>query len=797
MTLSIDDLLHRLDPTRTSLLLGAGAAVPSGAPTGAQLAQKLWRVVANSDSQSDDLIETSGILERRFGRRPLVDAVIQSLEKLSPTGGLLAIPRFPWHAIFSTNFDKLVEKAYQTNDIPLVAIRSNYDLTYRESTTETKLYKIHGCISQDQSLGDKASMILTEQNYDDFEKYRQSMFALLNSHLLTGDVLVIGQSLRDRHLAELIKRVLKMKDEGAPGQVFLLIYDKDDLRAPLFEDRGARIAFGGIDEFMHSLSNRVAASPLAVKPHTSTLPLSIVSAVVDVAQAQLGESNVVRMFNGASAGYADIRSDSTFQRAQVDAEVARISRRDASLLTIVGAAGVGKTTFARQAIHRLHEMGIRGIEHRSDFNFQSAPWISYEADLRSKGDRAVLMLDECTRYMRQANLLAEHLAGIQEPALSLVMTANAAQWAPRLKSPVFFKRGSIIELSRLVDADLHSLVNLVERNRIVSSLVDAEYKSLSRQLQFARLRERCSADMFVCLKNIFANDSLDKILLSEFDELPPVAQEYYRYIAALESVGMRVHRLLVMRMLGIRADAVAGLLEGLSGIIDEFEINAREGIYGWSTRHIVIARKITDYKFSGLEELERLFEKIIESINPAVPTELQSIRDLCDAEFGIGRLGDTSLRKRLYRSLIRVAPAERIPWHRYVRELLREGNLEETSYAIRDAIAAVGSDGPIDRYSVRLIERRAEDTEGIGEGDRVALLRRAYELANTNIDKHRRDKHSYRVLCDVAIKLVRRGESIHYLTEAIARMRDASDFILDPDMARELRSYENEHARLN
>lgn len=791
MPITLDQLCQRLRPETTSLLLGAGASIPSGAPSGTDLAKRLWRKVANQDAQSSDLVETASLLERRYSRRSVVDAIVSILKPLRPTGGLLALPTFGWRAVFSTNFDQLVERAYKKANVgPLIRIRSNYDLSHQEARTDTTLYKIHGCISQDRSLGNKASLVLTEQDYDDYDKYRQSLFALLNSHLLTGDVLIIGQSLADRHLSDLIKRVLQYKFDGAPGEVYVLVYDQDDLRAPLLEDRGAKIAFGGLDEFVHAMATVTSASDSEPSGEPAALPVTLVSIVEDVDHAKLREPNIIKMFNGSPATYSDIRAGATFERSNIELQVDQLADKSLATLAIVGAAGVGKTTLARQILAQLHERGIIALEHRSDFQFLSQPWIQFESELRGSGRRAVLLLDECTRYMRQANILVERLSEITDAAVSVVLTANAAQWEPRLKSPKLFSQGRILRISRLEDPDLHALINLVEYNRQVGDLVQTEFKALTRRQQFQRLRERCSADMFVCLKNIFANDSLDQILLTEYAELNDAAQEHYRYIAALESVGMRVHRQLIMRMLSVRADAVAPMLASLVGIIDEFEINAKEGVYGWATRHLVIARKITDYKFSSLEELESLFRQIIENINPAVPTELQSIRDLCDQEFGIGRLAESSIRKDLYRRLIDIVPAERIPWHRLIRELLFEGDFEQASYAIRDAKEAVGADGPIDRYGVRLLVARAEMTAGIEESDRVALLRQAYEVAMNNIAKHHRDKHAYRALCDVALKLIDNGEPRYILEEAVARMREAADEILDPDMDKDLRHYE-------
>jgi hypothetical protein len=129
--------------------------------------------------------------------------------------------------------------------------------------------------------------------------------------------------------------------------------------------------------------------------------------------------------------------------------------------------------------------------------------------------------------------------------------------------------------------------------------------------------------------------------------------------------------------------------------------------------------------------------------------------------------------------------------------LLNSEALDDTEYVIRDAEAAVGQDGPIARYKVRLLVLRARKTPRISDGDRMALLRKAYELALKNIDVHQWDKHSYRELCEVAVQLVQRRESPYILDEAIEQMRQASDRILDPEMARQLRQYESIRARLN
>jgi hypothetical protein len=241
-------------------------------------------------------------------------------------------------------------------------------------------------------------------------------------------------------------------------------------------------------------------------------------------------------------------------------------------------------------------------------------------------------------------------------------------------------------------------------------------------------------------------------------------------------------------MLNLMAEQVNTVLVNLTGIVDEYDILPREGIYGWRTRHLVIARRITDYKFSGIEELTELFDRIIDNINPTVSIELQSIRDICDTDFGIGRLGDPTTRIKIYRRLIDVAPAERIPWHRLIRELIDLGKVDDAELAVRQAEEAAGSDAPIDRFKVRLLLARAKQTES--EVDQLALVRRAYELALKNLERRKQDKFSYFILIDAAIEQYRLNGNRYVVDEALRTAHEGAELIQDPEMNRRVQSYE-------
>ena len=159
----------------------------------------------------------------------------------------------------------------------------------------------------------------------------------------------------------------------------------------------------------------------------------------------------------------------------------------------------------------------------------------------------------------------------------------------------------------------------------------------------------------MALKYLFSTDALDTILLREYAALSPELRDMYRLVAGLEAAA-RVHRQLVLRLLGIRADLLAGHLAVLSGLVDEFDISPDNGLYGLKTRHEVIAEIITKYKLSDEEQLSKLLEGVIDALNPTLFLERSTASAICLSEFGIPRVPSGSRRRALYERLIARAP---------------------------------------------------------------------------------------------------------------------------------------------
>lgn len=787
--LSLKDLVETLNVERTVLFLGAGASVPSGAPSGVQLARHLQNTLANGENISDDLMELSGILERRYGRASLVQAVRAKLNNLQPTGGITALPDHSWATIYTTNFDRIIEVAFKRCGKPLTVIRSNFDYHRSNEQTGTILAKLHGCVTQDVVDGHNSRLVLSEYDYDEYASYRESLFKKLDLDLSTKDVLIIGYSLRDPHLRRDIKEAARLqKSKGASGRVFVLAYDRDEDRAGLLENQGLRVAFGGIDDFMDALATRSKANPpvLLVTPDNTLLPTTLRASTIDAAQLQQREPNIAALFNGSPASYADIAHGYTFERS-LEAVAREHLKSGKEAVTIIGVGGVGKTTMARRLAIGMQREGVMVWEHNNHFPLRANDWIAVAAELSATSKRGLLVIDDSPKYQAEVNNLLDGIVPLNPSSFQLILTGEKSAWLPRKKTPRTFSRGVVITLYLLEVADIQRMVSLLADKPEIRRLVDTGFASLSNRTQIERLRQRCSADMYVSLKHVFGSEKLDTIILQEYAALRDDLRDVYRTVAALEAAGTRIHRQLIIRLLGIQADQIASILSLLEGIVDEYDVSAKDGLYGWRTRHEVIAQALSRFKFSEQEEFIRLINEVVDELNPMVHLEHETIIHLCNAEMGIRKIVNKAARIAIYRKLVNKVPGQRVPRHRLIRELIEGGMLDEADNEIRLAIDTVGNDSPLQRYKARIYLERAKQTQGLLRQDQRVLIEDAHRVAQEALQRFPDDKYTYAIFEDIGWTLKEICDDGSLLDEALEQLRIGYERTLDPELEEKLR----------
>lgn len=783
--MSLREMVRDIDPRQTVLLLGAGVSVPSGGMTGQALAEFLCQELSSGEIDSQDLSEACSLLEDRYGRPALVQTLADHLDTLQPDGGMLSLMSLSWARVYTTNYDQLVERSCAQLDKPLRVVRTNHDFQKLDSD-DFELLKIHGCITRDRAFGHSDSMILSERDYEDYATYRESLFSRLTFDLHTKDVLVVGQSLRDPHLRKLVDEIAAIaKKQGTANRIHVLVYSSDPARMRLLEERNLHVASGSLGDVTDALQTSAPTSaPTVTSGGTGTfrLPNQLLNRTVEVRAARAVGPNAARLFSGGSATYADAAAGLTFARMFEPELVDQLVEEKFQYLTIVGPAGVGKSTLARRILLQLDDAGHPAFEHVDEYPFAWEQWLSVARSAQDAGRRAYLFIDEAFKHLSGINRLVARLAEDEISALKLVLCAHSSSWNQRSKSGLLRRYGREEPLSQLEEVEIQNLVSLIRRESTINTLLDPEVAHLTHNQQVALVRGKATADMFVALKYLFANVSLDTIVLEEFAQLDDDVQEIYKVASLLEATYAHASRQMILDVMDLNWSDIGLVLDRVKGVLEQRCVSQRDGIYVWRTRHPVIAQVIARYKYHDQGELYFILRKIVDSLNSAMLLDRYIIPNLCDTEWGIGRLTD-SIRQVELLELLCQRSTNRVPWHRLIAIWL-DRDLPTAEATLRRAIKAVGLDSPIARYQVRIALAKADELKRIGTDDYVALILEAENLAREALDRWSDNKYSYLSLLEVGEALQRATGSTRILEDARDEIAGAYDVILDDQLLR-------------
>jgi hypothetical protein len=175
---------------RVVLFLGAGASAAATnsrgehPPTAARLGEMLADKFLGGKYRTHPLnqIAEYAISESDLGA--IQSFIRDEFEKYEPSPAHLLIPRFWWYGLATTNYDRLIEKAYTSADSSLQEIRPLIENTDRiddnlRQARNVLLLKLHGCVTR--SSNPSCQMILTVDQYVEHRKGRDRLFATLQT----------------------------------------------------------------------------------------------------------------------------------------------------------------------------------------------------------------------------------------------------------------------------------------------------------------------------------------------------------------------------------------------------------------------------------------------------------------------------------------------------------------------------------------------------------------------------------------------------------------------------------------
>ncbi len=347
---------------RYNLLLGAGVSLDSGSGLSGQNCLSASGLTAALQKELPGVRKGSGLnrLYRAMTPEQVDMQITRRFANCIPGATVNAIAGFRWKRIFTLNVDDALERAYETQALPIqISQPLNYNSEYRDvrDLRVLPIVHLHGFARQP---GDGYVFELAE--------YARSMsnnniWANILAQLIrTEPFIVLGTSLEEPDLSFFLSQRDKVRPRGDSPPSVIVEPDPDDATAKDCEAFRMTLFEGKALDFLSEINARFPSRPSvqdAIEENLGEIsklpvdPLALAEFSADFervsTEALVGTDSGANFAYGHQATWLDLQNGRDLPRCETAALQDRILRIDAASVSIVeGGPGAGKSTVLRR-----------------------------------------------------------------------------------------------------------------------------------------------------------------------------------------------------------------------------------------------------------------------------------------------------------------------------------------------------------------------------------------------------------------------------------------------------------------
>lgn len=190
-----------------SVFAGAGLSMAAGYPSWKAL---LKQIADELDIDLDSEPDLAGVAQwyinhQRNVRTQIGQVIVDSLPRRPPPESLRVLARLPLKHLWTTNYDRLIETAWEQVGKSLAVRTQPSQLGVPDPKAHATLYKMHG------SVDFPTEVVIAKEDYELYRRDRGAFFHLLTGHAIGMSFLFLGFSFTDAnisHLFGLLREIL-------------------------------------------------------------------------------------------------------------------------------------------------------------------------------------------------------------------------------------------------------------------------------------------------------------------------------------------------------------------------------------------------------------------------------------------------------------------------------------------------------------------------------------------------------------------------------------------------------------
>lgn len=782
-------LRSALEAGTCTLFIGAGIghyavdADGNPAPDGPTLAQELADHFGISIGAQRELSKVAQLVVARRGRDELDSFLTKRLAQLEPDESLVWLLQRTWKAIFTTNFDHLIERAYERMAAPTqspVAISSSADVVPIDPRFEVPIYHLHGSLFD----GQRTFALITDSDYALFREHRAMLFEVLKISYATSPILYIGYSNSDPNWNTVIGGLLADFSPGQPPDSWRVAPDTSELDAEVLRTQGVHTLDGTLGDFVTayqaSLGDlRVDPTSLAELERSVPTDLLSVFAQQPAALVRLLNSwtyvnqedftsapNVNAYLLGDRPTWPLIAQGIPFER-DVEEEVlehlldyATSPERTIKTLAILAPAGYGTTTV-------LMSLATRLLKERAGYVLYHRPGSSVlegdvEFAVRFLPSPLFIFIDNAADA---AEALRAVVSTLRTDAASVcfVLGERLNEWRQRRirLSPREFG------IEPLSTDEAERLLQCLSDNGSLGVLRD-----LPHSLQLAAITQRHKSELLVAMREATEGKAFGAIIEDEYWGLgSDLARQIYGAVSSLYRLRAYPRDGLIASIIGCNLmDLYGDVRNSLEGVVIYDTVDEAQGITVARARHHVIADLVWDRCLNAGDK-EGTLLAAVRALNLNYSQDSKAFDSLFRADDAIDAISSLESRIDFFEAACRKDPFSPYVRQHYARMLRRARKFELALEQIKAALALRPSLRSLHHTMGVILADMVFESESREIGRRrMAQAEGAFQKV---LAMNPRDEYGHQGLAQLYLDWARESSSEEETAEYLRRCEDA------------------------
>lgn len=784
-------------------------------PVGNELRDLLANEYEITIEPDDDLASISQLIEIQHSRKRLIRSVEKYVTGFEPDENLRWLLSLRWRAIFTTNYDQIIERTHELDPTPVqrfISFGANSEVQEYTPPTDIPVVHLHGSFATEAA---RDAILLTQSDYADASSKREMLFDRLRTEFPTTPILYYGYSNKDPNWRALVGSLRKAFQPNDPPISYRLTPQTSDNERAIL---GA-MRIDSLDMDLAAFRASCEALWSGPRPETTDALKSLsIEGIPSKARSTAEDYKVpmVRLLNsweyvdgapfdthpntnefykGDEPNWAIFGKGVSFERDLEKVLVERLidwatdPRTSVRAELVLGPAGYGTSTLLRAvaAWYVQNDIGstlwLRSSAKPTTGDIEFAlkhlpgPIIFIIDDAADVSEE----LDEIVQFIRDSKLNA-----------FILMGSRLNEWRQTRKRfrPYEHELGTLSE---------DEIKRLLESLRLHGAL--GKLGGLDSELQFNAIRQRNGKDLLVTLREATEGKAFDAIIEDEYLGIHDArAQELYALVCAFSRVGTIARDQLCgdiceMNVLDVHDYTKASL----SGVVKFHTINDRMGLDGLKARHRIIADIVWNRCLHSADR-QRVLLSAVDRVNLTYSVDAKAFESFTRDDVVVDSLDSFTAKSDFFERACRRAPDNPYIRQHYARMLRRERKLEAALAQVDAALKIAPNVRSIQHTRGMVLGDLALEasTEPLGRR-RLAQGEDAFKQA---IHDNERDEYPYRSLADLYLKWARyvsdSKESVLYAAKAqevisagmekadtadglFVAMADIEDFLGDSD----------------